>query len=279
MQPIRQLQSSRNAETRDGWSCFASHRDRVTDLLLDSAAAAGGALCVWGAGNCNDLALSQLLHEFAQLDLVDIDEEAIRSGIRRQHVASDKLTIHGGIDVTGVTHLLSEWVPEVPATGEQVDACISSALRCDPLASTGNYAVAASICLLSQLIESIAQTLGEKHPRFFDLLTCVRREHLRRLIDLVAPGGSVVLITDVVSSLTVPELATSSPAELPVLIGRAISERNFFSGVNPFVIKRLLEEDELLATQVTDVRLSNPWVWDLGPRLYAVCALTAVRSC
>ncbi len=44
-------------------------------------------------------------------------------------------------------------------------------------------------------------------------------------IDLVAPGGSVVLITDIVTSLTVPELATSSPAELPMLIGQAISER------------------------------------------------------
>lgn len=62
-----------------------------------------------------------------------------------------------------------------------------------------------------------------------------------------------------------------------MLVGRAISERNFFSGMNPFVLKHLLETDEMLAPQVTDVRLSNPWVWDLGPRLYAVCALTAKR--
>ncbi|MBI2478026.1 MAG: hypothetical protein HYV60_05085, partial [Planctomycetia bacterium] len=106
---------------------------------------------------------------------------------------------------------------------------------------------------------------------------CVRREHLRRLIGLVAPGGTVVLVTDVVSSRTVPELATSSAAELPTLVGRAIAQRNFFSGVNPFVLKHLLETDESLATQLADVRLSNPWVWDLGPRLYAVCALTARR--
>jgi hypothetical protein len=277
MQRIEQLQSTRNVETRDGWSCFASHRQHVTDLLLGYAAAKGGTLCVLGAGNCNDLSLSRLLDTFTHIDLVDIDADAVRSGIVRQNVAPDKLTIRGGVDVTGVTHLMSDWTPEVPATDEQVDACTSSVVRPYSLLGAGTYSVAASVCLLSQLIESISLTLGEQHPRFLDLMTCVRREHLRRLIDLVVPGGTAVLITDVVSSLTVPELATSSAAELPIVVRRAISERNFFSGMNPFVLKQLLETDGLLAEQVTDVRLSNPWVWDLGPRLYAVCALTAKR--
>ena len=87
----------------------------------------------------------------------------------------------------------------------------------------------------------------------------------------------MVLITDVVSSRTLPQLATILPAELPALVGQAIAARNFFSGMNPFVIKQLLETDEVLSTQLTDVRLSNPWVWNLGPRLYAVCAFTAKR--
>ena len=59
--------------------------------------------------------------------------------------------------------------------------------------------------------------------------------------------------------------------------GRAIAQRNFFTGVNPLVIERLLETDVDFAAQLTDVRLLAPWVWDLGPRLYAVCALTARR--
>lgn len=277
MERILQLQASRNAETLDGWTCFASHRQRVTQLLLDAAAAVEGKLCVLGAGNCNDLVLNQLAEAFTHIDLVDIDEEAIAAGIRRQALATDHVTAHCSIDVTGIATHLSAWTPEMPAPEEQVDACIVDAERAMLPLNASSYTVAASICLLSQLIESIALTLGTGHVRFVDLMTCVRREHLRQLIDLALPGGTVVLITDVVSSLTVPELATAASSELPALVGRAIAQRNFFTGVNPFVIKRLLETDVALAAQLTDVRLSDPWVWDLGPRLYAVCALTAKR--
>ncbi|HRX79633.1 MAG TPA: hypothetical protein P5307_11265 [Pirellulaceae bacterium] len=277
MPRIDELQSSRNAETQSGWACFASHRERVTQLLLDMAPVENGRLCVLGAGNCNDLALARLTQAYGHIDLVDIDEEAIQAGITRQEVASDAIAIQGGIDVTGVTHLMSAWTPEQPATDEQVDACISLASHRAPLLGEATFSVAASVCLLSQLIESVALTLGENHPRFLELLTCVRHEHLRQLVSLATPGGTVVLITDVVSSSTLPELATCSPTEVVALVGRAIADRNFFSGVNPFVIKQLLETDESLAPHLTDVRLSNPWVWDLGPRLYAVCAMTAKR--
>ena len=168
-------------------------------------------------------------------------------------------------------------MPEVPATNEQVDACVADVSRTGLLFGTNPYSVAASVCLLSQLIEFVSLTLGTNHHRFLDVLTCVRREHLRKLIDLAEPGGTVVLITDVVSSFTLPELAAAANSELPMLVGRAIAERNFFSGVNPFVIKQVLETDDPLASRLTDVRLSNPWLWDLGPRHYAVCALTAKR--
>lgn len=278
MERIGQLQSSRNAETRDGWKRFALHREKVTQLLLDGMSAAAGKLCVLGAGNCNDLALGQLAERFSHIDLVDIDEEAITAGVARQAIAACHVTAHGGVDVTNVANLISAWMPETPAPDEQVDACIATAERAVLPFDAGGYAVAASICLLSQLIEFITLTLGTGHPRFLELVTCVRREHVRQLIDLARPGGAVVLITDVVSSSTVPELATAASTELPTLVGRAIAQRNFFSGVNPFVIKRLLETDDSFAAMLTDIRLSDPWVWDLGPRLYAVCALTAKRA-
>lgn len=277
MERIAQKQASRNAETLDGWDRFAPHRERVTQLLLDAASANEGRLCVLGAGNCNDLVLSQLAQAFQHIDLVDIDEKAISEGVIRQGIAASRVTARGPIDVTGVAELMSGWTPATPASAEQVDACIATARRTILSCEASSYAVAASICLLSQLIESITITLGEHHPRFLELLTCIRREHLRQLIDLVVPDGTVVLITDVVSSGTLPLLATAASHELPMLVGRAIEHRNFFSGMNPFVIKRMLETEPPFATQLTDVRLSNPWVWDLGPRLYAVCALTAVR--
>ena len=277
MERIVQLQSSRNAETVNGWNCFAAHRQRVTQLLLDAAAGRAGELCVLGAGNCNDLDLNRLADSFTHIDLVDIDASAIAAGIGRQAAAPSHVTVRAPIDVTGVANHLSAWTPELPAPAEQVDACIADAERAALPLKAGGYTVAASICLLSQLIELIALTLGPGHARFLDLITSIRREHLRQLINLAMPGGTAVLITDIVSSVTVPELATAASSELPALVARAIEQRNFFSGVNPFVIKRLLETDVDLATQLSDLRLSAPWVWDLGPRLYAVCALTARR--
>ena len=277
MERTGQLQAARNAETLDGWNCFASHRVRVTQVLLAAAPVVGGKLCVLGAGNCNDLALSQLAQVFTHVDLVDIDEQAITAGITRQGIGTSHVTAREPVDVTGVAHLMSSWIPEIPAPDEQVDDCIANAKRAVLPLNASGYSVAASIGLLSQLMESITLTLGADHPRFLDLMTCVRGEHLRQLIDLATPGGNVVLITDVVSSRTVPELATADSSDLPALVGRAIAQRNFFTGVNPFVIKRMLETEPPFATRLTDVRLSNPWVWDLGPRLYAVCALTAKR--
>lgn len=277
MERIVKLQASRNAETRDRWTCFEPHRRRVTQLLLDAAAAREGKLCVLGAGNCNDLELNQLADTFTHIDLVDIDDESIAAGIRRQAVESGHLTAHCSVDVTGVAPHWSAWTPEMPAPEKQVDACIVNAQQAVLPLDAGSYSVSASICLLSQLIESIELTLGTGHHRFADLMTCVRGQHLKQLIDLAMPGGTVVLITDVVSSVTVPELAKAPSSELPTLVSRAIEQRNFFTGMNPFVIKRLLETDVALATRLTDVRLSDPWVWDLGPRLYAVCALTAKR--
>ncbi|MBC8350760.1 MAG: hypothetical protein H8E66_02155 [Planctomycetes bacterium] len=281
MKRIGQLQASRNAETRDGWDCFATHREQVVRLLLNAARSTDEKLerrlCVLGAGNCNDLALADLAETFGHVALVDIDEEAIISGITRQGVNASEVTIHGGVDVTGVANLMSKWLPNNPAPDNEVDACIASARKSDIPRLGSENTLVTSICLLSQLIETITFTLGANHPRFLDLLTCIRREHLRLVSDLAVPGGVIVFITDVVSSLTVPDLATAPSSDLPTLVGRAIADRNFFTGMNPFVIKRLLESEMPFAKQLTDVRLSQPWVWDLGPRHYAVCALTATR--
>ncbi len=277
MRRINELQAARNAEVRDAWDRFVPHRRRVTQLLVKAVQTAESKLCVLGAGNCNDLDLERLTGSFMHVDLVDIDGAALEEGLARQNISADRVTLHGGVDVTGVAGVLSDWVPDVPVPDEQVLACISDVQEAALPLKERTYSVAASVCLLSQLIEFTTLTLGASHDRFLDLLKCLRHEHLRQLTELAKPGGTVVLVTDVVSSITVPELATVSESELPMVVGRAIADRNFFTGVNPLVLKQLLETDEDLAAKLTDIRLSHPWVWDLGPRLYAVCALTARR--
>lgn len=276
MNRIRELQVKRNAESRQAWPSFAEHRAEVTRRILDAAAQRNGALCVLGAGNCNELDLPALLPRFEQIHLVDLDGEALRAGLARQAISSPRVQLHPDVDVTGVAAILSGWSPTSPAGDEEVDQCLAAARHATPLPEL-KCSVTASACLLSQLVEGIILTLGEGHPRFLDLLTCIRRRHCELLLELTAPGGMAILFTDVVSSLTCPAILEAGP-QLPAVLWHALQTRNFFTGTNPFILRELLRSDPRLQPLVEDVQLSNPWLWNLGPRVYAVCALTARRS-
>lgn len=272
-QRILELHAGRNAESRDRWETFAGHRRQVTRWLCQLWSKAGGGLCVLGAGNCNDLALPELLSCFGQVDLVDLDGAALQAGVNRQGLAAAPgLQLHGQVDVTGVAPLLSTLRPEVPATAEQVSRLLDT-IRAAPRVLPGSFQVVASVCLLSQLLDSVKQTLGEAHPEFLDVVLAIRLRHLQSLLELTARGGAAVLITDVVSSLTLPQLLTVADSDLPSLLSDAIRTRNFFTGLNPEAIRRQVETDVTLAGHVTQVSSTDPWLWDFGPRVYLVCGM------
>jgi len=275
---IKALQTQRNAETRSNWESFAAHRQHVSSLLARAAASTADRLCVLGAGNCNDLALDELLTHFGHIDLVDLDATALAAGVVRQVAADDRIGRHGDIDVTGILDLASKWRPDAPASDAEVDACIAKAQRAAIALPNAPFQVTASVCLLSQLVESLVLTLGETHAKFLDLLKTIRLRHLELLFDLTRPGGTVLLISDIVSSLTCPQVLSAQAAELPRVVADAVSSQNFFTGVNPFVLRMLFETEPQLAAQVESAHLSAPWLWDLGPRTYAVCAVRAVKS-
>ena len=274
---IAHLQSRRNSDSRDGWDCFASHRAQVTRLLLEQANVADPSLCVLGAGNCNDVDFQQLVAAYSQIDLVDIDGEAIANGVARQGVSAGEAIHCHATDVTGVANLLSAWEPDAEASAADVDACMERARQATLPFEDRQFSTVASVCLLSQLLESIMLSVEQTHPQFLELLTCIRREHLRLALELVQPGGSFVLVTDIVSSVTLPQLDSAPMSELPQLVRDAIEQRNFFTGMNPAVITNILQTDPHISSQLSDLRITNPWMWDLGPRRYAVCAFTARR--
>lgn len=277
MHHISNLQASRNTDSRDGWECFAPHREQVTRLLVDAVTTANPTLCVLGAGNCNDLDLSQLVTAYTQVNLVDIDGDAITAGLTRQAIGPVQIVVRGGTDVTGIADALSTWDSARAPTNDEIDALVELARHATTSMGGEQFNTVASVCLLSQLLEAVTLHLDQTHPRFLELLTCVRREHIRLMIDLIEPGGSFILVTDIVSSLTVPQLDTATHAELPRLVQAALTGRNFFTGMNPAVIAHLLSTDEGIAPRLQHLQVINPWVWDLGPRRYAVCAMTARR--
>ncbi len=276
MNPLANRQVEFNRATLDGWRTFAAHRDRVMEILCAGSDPARSRLCVLGAGNCNDLDLPRLLRSYREIHLVDLDADALARGIARQHLAdTPAVKSYGGVDVTGVLGVLAATAPDGEMGAALLDALVAEPVRQVGSILPGPFDVVASTCLLSQLIGTLAETVGETHPQFPEMMQAIRTGHLRLLAHLIAPGGAGALITDFVSSDSHPPLRTVPEESLFGVIAQLISERNFFHGVNPAVLLSLFRSDPVLAREIAGVEAGRPWRWDLGPRVYAVCALTA----
>ncbi|MEX2120491.1 MAG: hypothetical protein WD847_12925 [Pirellulales bacterium] len=271
-------QARRNLAGRDRWQAFEAHRRRVTEPLTGAACSAADRLCVLGAGNANDIDLGQLTSAFAEVHLVDLDGEALEFGLVYQRPAMrDRIHLHRQVDVSGAWHLLAGWSPEAPPTPHELDQCIERITRFAGPALPAPFDAAASLCLVSQLIEGAVAALGHNHPRLLELILAIRTSHLRMLVQLVRPGGRGLLVTDFVSSDTVPGLADAPEQELPALAGRLLAAGNFFHGLNPQVLHRLFTTDPMIGPLIEEASLRGPWRWDLGPRIYLVAAIEFTR--
>ena len=108
MDDITREQIRRNEESRSGWKKYESHRETVTQLILDSARN-GDSLTVLGAGNCNDIDLGLLADHFEIISLVDVDRTAIATGLGRQNFSLvDKGFQVCETDVTGILSRLNK---------------------------------------------------------------------------------------------------------------------------------------------------------------------------
>ena len=105
----------------------------------------------------------------------------------------------------------------------------------------------------------------------------MRSRHLQLLMQAVRPGGCGLLVTDIVSSATCPELLAAPDAGLIDLLRLSINAGNFFTGLNPAVLESLWRQSPELAPLTETVLHHRPWLWDFGPRVYACSALTGVR--
>jgi hypothetical protein len=239
-------QTRRNRESRDAWAAFAGHREHVTALLAaESQGRTQPSLCLLGAGNCNDVDLRSLLNCFAEIHLVDLDALALGAGMERQTLSGHPaIALHGGVDL-------------------RLDLPPADLLAAD---------VVASLCLLSQLIEGAAVP-RQPEQAALDSLQAIRRRHLELLVNLLKPGGTGFLITDLVSSETAPQLRLLPDQQLPGFVADCIARRNFFSGLNPAVILDLLRHDPWFAARLHPADPVNPWKWDFGVRTYAVYAI------
>ena len=225
-------QRSRNRQTINNWERSKPHRNRIYDLLSSHSGSA--LLRCFGAGNCNDLDLHALCEHYLELELVDIDVEAMESALTRQDIRHrSNICLIGQIDLS---------------TGE-----FSSQRSAD---------VTVSSCLFTQLLEQQAEHVVRDSPFVADY----RQSHFDMLINTTKPGGTIYFITDIVSDLTARQLPEIPSTQLNGFLSKSVEKRNFFTGTNPFAIKQQLDADLRLAHS----NLLDAWTWKLGPRTFAV---------
>jgi hypothetical protein len=276
MNRLTEFQRRANRESAAHWRLSAGHRERVMHLI-ETNAPAGGRVCVLGAGNCNDLDLPRLLAQFAEVTLVDLDDDALRRAAERQGVAgAASLRVVGGCDLTGVWEVLERLVTS-PNDASLLDQAVANSSRTRLSDVGAPFDVVASTCVLSQLVKGVADAVGETHPRFLELLSAVRLGHLHLLSNLAAPGGRVLLVTDFVSSDTAPEIASAPEEQLAELAQRLVEARNFFHGMNPAVLASLWRSDPALAAATGNLQVARPWRWDFGVRVYLTTAIQVAR--
>jgi hypothetical protein len=282
--PLTAIQQSRNRESADAWTLYEPHRERVTSLLLDALSssattdAARPRLCLLGAGNCNDVDLQQLADRCEEVTLVDLDASALRQAIDRQRLARHPaMSLQSDIDLTGIFDRLS--------SGDSIDESNLSrtvaeltrqAESFSPDELPSGFDVVASVCVLSQLIDAVVRRFPDPQVSL-PLLQAVRRRHLKLLLEHCRPGGTAILFSEVVSSDTCPELATTSDASLPGLLAGLLAAQNFFTGLHPAIILQELQSHESITPLAECVRPVGPWKWPFLYRTYAVTAFVARR--
>jgi len=256
-----------NRSTRGQWELYRSHRQQIERLIVPSQR--GGRACVLGAGNCNDLDLRWMSEIFAEVYLVDLDADAVAAGVERQKMSqSAGLQIHAPIDLTGIADLAAAWKDATPADAqiEMALARIRAHDSATQLARDARFDLVLSPCVLSQLIISVRDAIGARHPRYKELRNALRARHLRMMFDLLKSGGKGVLVADLASTEDFREMAQVPQERLHDLMRNLIADGKCFPALVPTGLRQAFREDSLMCRSCDDVQLSEPWLWHLGLR-------------
>ncbi len=254
-----------NARSASHWALYTSHRARLHEVL---SAHAGRRLAILGAGNGNDLDLEALTQSFREVHLGDLDGAALDRAARRLTApARKRVRLHRGRDLSGLLPVLPAWREHAPTPVELAGAVpFAAALVASRL--PGPFDLVVSDCLLSQISWTCYQALSGG-ALLASVLYVSLASHLRALLSLTKPGGRCLLVTDAVSSDTVPLDELEAPHaghERSALLRGLDADGRLFSGTSPALALSLLASDPVLAREVIDPFVIEPWVWRLEPR-------------
>jgi hypothetical protein len=261
------------------FDAFRGHRQALTRVLLGSGLGGGERLCVLGAGNAFDLELEQLLTQFAEVHLVDIDAAAVaRARERVPEGPRSRLLAHAPLDLSGMFQDIERW-GRMQVTPQELMAAPAAGAKRIAAALPGPFDVVASTCLLTQLQLSLLQLLGDRHQLFVALREFLTLTHLRTLAALTKPGGRALLVTDLCEANVFPPGRPRDDADLAPLMAELVAKGHVIHSSHPELIRVTLGDDPVLKRSFDDAALSVPWLWQNGPsRRFLVYALTLPRK-
>jgi len=244
------------------WELYAAHREKFSQAVLSVAPSTAGRLCVLGAGKCNDLDLARLSLAFRELHLVDLDPAALASAVSRE--APDvrrQLIPHAPVDLSVLSaKRASKWQRRAPTNAELATAA-DNTLQGLLARLPGPFDVVVSACVLTQLGFALTQSFREPHPALSPLRLAVVRTHLQTLLELTAPHGTALFVSDLASSTHYPALV-QLPADAPLddVLRDVVKARSFYQVARPDLISDLLTE-----LSEREPEPLSPWLWT-GPQ-------------
>jgi hypothetical protein len=238
----------------------------MTRLVVDGVPTGSAQrLCVLGAGNAYDLDLATLVEHFAEIHLVDIDQEALEGALARQpeHVAK-KLVLHGLVDLTGFLAKLEAW-GRMEVTEQEMLAHPARVAK-DLAARLGTFDLVVSACTITQMQLSVLTALGDAHRLFDAVRHTLALTHLHTLFELTVPGGRALLVTDVLSNQNYRYLdKLGVDANVMQILTDVIAAERVIYVARPGLFHLLARQDPVLGKRST---LSPPlaaWLWRNGP--------------
>jgi len=143
----------------------------------------------------------------------------------------------------------------------------------------GPFEVVVSCCLLTQLQLVLLEVVGDRNPGFEALRAAVSRIHVRTLARLLAPCGTALLVTDLVSSRTYPLEALTPDADLSALMGDLIHAGNVIHSSHPGLLSAEIRREHALRAAYSVRPPVGPWIWHNGPeKTFLVYALEIVAA-
>ena len=273
--PAAKRAATLNAQTRI-LQTYGQHRQKTMQLISMAAGELSGlaerTVSVLGAGNCMDLDLKQLTTLFQSVNLLDLDREAVELGVSApEGLLTSQLKSVAPIDLASPLATTTASTLSDDSAITKFCQALAAPLAVIPVEAAD---VVVSTCVLSQMLSAMTNLVTDKHSQFLPLIQAVRRGHLVRMLQLLKSGGRGILISDLVSSETTPQLTSIDEASLPKLLAQALATGNFFSGLHPGIMLQDLGTAPGIASLVDSPIMTAPWRWQMGPRTYAVFAIT-----